>query len=82
MCVLLYDPFFQTKAAILGMTYREIWEWVVRGPYEESKKNADEPARDVAETPEEMAARVSALFGVDPKLVEGAIKETEAQKGS
>lgn len=80
MCVLTNDPFYQIPATIFGLTYREVWEWVVRKPYENARKESGRPSYDEATDPDVMANNVAKLFGVDPEIIANAIKETEGNK--
>jgi len=83
MCVLLNDPFYQTAQAILGLTYREVWEWVVRGPYEQARKDSGRPAAVPVDDADAVAASVAGLIGAEnAALVAAAIRESEATKRS
>ena len=81
MCVLLNDPFYQSPSVILGMTYREVWEWVVRGPYEQARKDSGRPAEVPVDDADAVAASVAGLIGAEnAALVAAAIRETEGKK--
>ena len=81
MCVLLNDPFYQSPSVILGLTYREVWEWVVRGPYEQARKDSGRPESVPSDDADAMAASVASLIGHEnAALVAAAIRETEGKK--
>jgi hypothetical protein len=49
-------------------TYREIWEWYLAKVVAEAKKNQTKKQAEEVST-------VSRLFGVDPEIIEKALKE-------
>lgn len=81
MCVLTNDPFYQLPATVLSLTHREVWEWVVEGPYEQARKDAGKPSVEEAEDPDFEAANVAKLIGPEnAEIVAAAIREARGEK--
>ena len=81
MCVLANDPFYQTPSMVFGLTHREVWEWIVEGPYEQARKDAGRPSVEEAGDPDFEASNVAKLIGPEKaELVAAAIRESRGEK--
>jgi hypothetical protein len=79
MGVLVNDPFYQTPATVLSLTHREVWDWIVEGPFEQARKDAGKPTVEELNDAEATAATVAKLFGADAEVVAAAIRESEGK---
>ena len=81
MCVLVNDPFYQTLDTVLSLTHREVWDWIVEGPFEQARKDAGKPSVEESEDPDFEASNIAKLFGPEKaELVAAAIRESMGEK--
>lgn len=63
MGVLSNDPFYARSEDIHRMTYFEVWEWIIRKPWEEANKDRNTDGTDLE--PEAQAQAVAKFTGED-----------------
>lgn len=74
MAVLLNDPFYARSDDILRMTYHEVWEWVIRKPWEDANKDRRSEGADLE--PEAQARAVAKFTGEDAgKILENMSRQ-------